>query len=128
MKRTSKNKLLFLPRSQYLSRSKYLLALLVACVLAASAARADSQTGHITRVTYVGSTLMIMLDTGPPTSCSATPFGWMMVPASFTSMIAFVSGLWFRGDAAAKSLGVYTSGIDGSGYCQISQIDTQSAG
>jgi hypothetical protein len=128
MKRISTNDFLFRRRLQHLTKAKNLAALLAACVLAASAARADSQTGHITRVTYVGSTLMIMLDTGPPTSCSATPFGWMMVPASYTPMIAFVSGLWFRGDAAAKSLGVYTSGIDGSGYCQISQIDTGTAG
>jgi len=127
MKRISKNNRLFLQPLQF-PRLQCIAALLAAFVLVAPAAHADSQTGHITRVTYVGNTLMIMLDAGPPTNCSATPFGWMMVPASYTPMIAFVSGLWFRGDAAAKSLAVYTSGIDGSGYCQISQIDTESAG
>ena len=69
-----------------------------------------------------------MMDTGPPTNCSATPYGWMMIAPQYTPMIAFVTGLWFRGDAAAKQLAVYTSGIDSTGYCQISQIDTEAAG
>jgi len=130
MKRISKNKPLILLRLHFVVRSQYLSALLAASMLAATSALAadTNQSGHITRVTYFANTLMIMLDVGPPTNCAATPFGWMMVPASNTPMIAFVSGLWFRGDAAAKSLVVYTSGIDGSGYCQINQIDTESAG
>jgi hypothetical protein len=52
----------------------------------------------------------------------------MMIPAANTPMISFVLGLWMRGDAAAKSLSIYTSGVDGGGYCQVSQIDTGTAG
>jgi hypothetical protein len=104
------------------------LSVLVAAALSFATAHADSQTGHITRVTYYANTVMIMMDVGPPTNCSSTPAGWMMIPASYTPMISFVSGLWFRGDAASKQLSVYTSGIDGTGYCQITQIDTLSAG
>jgi hypothetical protein len=107
---------------------QYRLTLLIAAVLAFATVHADSQTGHITRVSYTTAGVLIMLDTGPPASCSATPYGWMMIAAPYTAMISFVSGLWFRGDAAAKQLAVYTSGIDGTGYCQISQIDTEAAG
>jgi len=130
MKRISKNKLLFLRSLQFLSRSKYLPILLAASFLAASSAQAADtyQSGHITRVSYTTAGVLIMLDAGPPTNCSATPYGWMMIAPQYTAMSAFVTGLWFRGDAAAKQLAVYTSGIDGTGYCQINQIDTDSAG
>jgi hypothetical protein len=107
---------------------QYRLTLLIAAVLAFSTVHADAQTGHITRVSYTTAGVLIMMDTGPPTNCSATPYGWMMIAPQYTPMIAFVTGLWFRGDAAAKQLAVYTSGIDSTGYCQISQIDTEAAG
>jgi hypothetical protein len=109
-------------------KRKYRLALLIAGSLAFATVHADVQNGHISRVAYVTAGVLIMLDTGPPSSCAATPYGWMMISAPYTAMISFVSGLWFRGDAASKSLSVYTSGIDGTGYCQISQIDTGTAG
>jgi hypothetical protein len=130
MKRISKNNLLLLRRLQFLGRSKYLRALLATSVLAASSAQAadGNQTGHITRVSYATTGVLIMLDVGPPTNCTATPYGWMMIAAPYTAVISFVTGLWFRGDAAANQLTVYTSGIDGTGYCQINQIDTLSAG
>jgi hypothetical protein len=104
------------------------LTLLIAGILGFATAHADVQSGHISRVAYTTVGVLIMLDTGPPASCSATPYGWMMIAAPYTAMISFVSGLWFRGDASAKQLAVYTSGIDSTGYCQISQIDTESAG
>jgi hypothetical protein len=109
-------------------RLRYLFSLLATSMLVASSAQADAVTAHITRVSYITTGVLIMLDTGPPTNCSGTPSGWMMIAAPYTAMIAFVSGLWFRGDAAAKPLVVYTSSIDGTGFCQISQIDTMSAG
>jgi len=43
-------------------------------------------------------------------------------------MLAFVTGLWMRGDAADKSLVIYTTATDGTGFCQVNQIDTQSGG
>lgn len=90
---------------------------------------ADSyQTGHITRVSYTADSLIIMLDSGPPTNCAGSAYGWMMVPAANKPMLAFVTGLWMRGDAAAESIVVYTNPTDSSGFCQISQLDTQSAG
>jgi hypothetical protein len=90
---------------------------------------ADSYVvGYITRVSFAGDHIIIMVDAGVPTNCTGTPFGWMTVPDANKPMQAFVTGLWMRGDAASKQLAVYTTGIDSSGFCQISQIDTQSAG
>jgi hypothetical protein len=130
MKRISRNKHLFLRHLKFLSTTKYLPALLAASMVACSSAQAADtyQSGHITRVSYTTAGVLIMLDTGPPTNCSATPYGWMMIATPYAAIISFVSGLWFRGDAAANQLVIYTSGIDSSGYCQITQIDTQSAG
>ena len=52
----------------------------------------------------------------------------MMISSSSTPMVAFVTGLWMRGDAAQKQITIYTTGIDSSGNCVINQIDTGSAG
>ena len=52
----------------------------------------------------------------------------MVVPAANKPMLAFVTGLWMRGDAADKTLVFYTSPTDGTGFCQVNQIDTQTAG
>jgi hypothetical protein len=90
---------------------------------------ADSyQIGYISRVSYTGDHLIIMLDSGVPTNCAGTTYSWMMVPAANKPMLAFVTGLWMRGDAATKQVVVYTTPTDSSGFCQINQIDTQSAG
>jgi hypothetical protein len=86
------------------------------------------QSGHISRVSYTGDHLIIMLDGGPPTNCAGTTFGWMLVPAANKPMLAFVTGLWMRGDAAQKAVVVYTSPTDASGFCQVDQIDTEGAG
>jgi hypothetical protein len=79
--------------------------------------------GRISNVTFSGDVILIMLDTGVPDNCIGTPYGWMVIPAEYKSMKAFVLGLWMRGDAGQVPMTVYTSGRDGSGYCQINQID-----
>jgi hypothetical protein len=87
------------------------------------------QVGHITRVSYVTSGILIMIDNAVPTNCTGTPYGWLMISSSSTSMMAFVTGLWMRGDAAQVSVTIYTGGIDSTtGYCQVGQIDTGTAG
>lgn len=91
-------------------------------------AAADYQTGHISRVSYVGDHLLIMIDTPLPGNCSNTTYSWMMVSATNKPMLAFVTGLWMRGDAADKPLVIYTSPTDGTGFCQVYQIDTEAAG
>lgn len=106
---------------------KYLLATSLGLCLfgfsAISNAYSTYQSGHIVNVTFAGNYALIMLDTPLPDNCVGTPYGWMAVPESSKVMNAFVLGLWLRGDAAQTNVVVYTSGIDGSGYCQINQID-----
>jgi hypothetical protein len=91
-------------------------------------AQANYVYGHINRVSFVPSAVLIMLDNGIPTNCAGTPAGWLMITASSGPIVAFVTGLWMRGDASQIQLVVYTSGIDSTGFCQVSQIDTQIAG
>jgi hypothetical protein len=130
MRRTSKKGVLFdcgLPSPWTLRCAS---ALLAAGMLMTSIAHAGAtyQSGHITRVAYATNGVLIMLDAGPPTNCSATPYGWMMMAPQYTAMISWVTGLWFQGTAASVQVTLYTTGIDSTGYCQINQIDTLNAG
>jgi hypothetical protein len=92
--------------------------------VAQSASAAENyQSGRITNVTFVATGVLIMLDSGLPTNCTGTPFGWMMIPSEAKPISAFVLGLWLRGDAASEPVTVYTTGRVGGGYCQVDQID-----
>ena len=103
--------------------------LLSAFLLARPAVAFDNyQLGHISRVSFVPNAVLIMLDNGIPTNCTGTPAGWLMINASSGPIVAFVTGLWMRGDASQVQLVVYTGGIDSTSFCQVSQIDTQTAG
>jgi hypothetical protein len=99
-----------------------------AAVLALLSGNANAQiasnyvTGQISNVTFIGDAALIMVDTGLPTNCTGTSWGWMRVPPENKSMTAFVIGLWMRGDAASVQVSVYTDGL-ASGYCRITQID-----
>jgi len=84
--------------------------------------------GHITRVSFATNGVIIMLDVGVPANCTGVAYGWLVVSSASTPLVAFVTGLWMRGDAPQKQLVVYTSGIDSTGACQVNQIDTGSAG
>jgi hypothetical protein len=79
--------------------------------------------GRISNVSLVGDMVFITLDTGLPDNCAGTPFGWMVVPASYKTMAAFVIGLRLSGNLRETNVVVYTTGRDGPGYCQIDQID-----
>ena len=81
-------------------------------------------SGHISNVTFDGDSVMIMVDVGLPDNCAGTPWGWMRIPAENKPIIAFVIGLWMRGDAAQTVVSVYTDGLAG-GYCRITQIDPE---
>ena len=106
-------------------KTKFLGSLLAFLTLCSTTANSGPtyNSGRITNVTFAGDTILVMLDVGVPDNCAGTPYGWMMIPASSKSMSAFILGLWLRGDLAQTSMSVYTSGRDGSGYCQIAQID-----
>lgn len=88
-----------------------------------AASAATYQDGSITNMTLVGDSVFIMLNSGLPDNCAGTPAGWMIIPGTAKAMSAFVLGLWMRGDASQVTLRVFTSGITGTGYCEINQID-----
>lgn len=47
----------------------------------------------------------------------------MKISAANKPMIAFVTELWMRGDAASTFVTAYTEGLVDDGYCRIPQID-----
>jgi len=105
-----------------------LFAMLLATLMSVPAhAYQNYETGHITRVSFNTDYILITVDAGVPTNCTGTFSGWMAIPSASKVMQAFVTGLWMRGDAADKSMVFYTTGIGATGFCEISQIDTQSA-
>lgn len=102
--------------------AKPVAAVLGIVVSAAAYAAPSWTTGHISNITYTGGTVFIMTDSPLPDNCAGTPSGWMVVPATDKAMIAFVTGLWMRGDAAQVTVSVYTTGLV-NGWCEINQID-----
>jgi hypothetical protein len=81
-----------------------------------------SIAGQINDVTVAGDEVLIRVNAGLPDNCAGTMFGWMRIPPESKAMIAFVIGLWMRGDASQTSVVVYTDGMVGS-YCRVNQID-----
>ena len=82
---------------------------------------ADSYLGgNVTNMTSYSGGLLIMLDSGVPTNCTGTSYGWMLIRAENKVMIAVVLTMFAMGK---KSATIYTSGILGSGYCEINQYD-----
>jgi len=108
----------------HLGKTLKLFAVLAGITAGAAPAQAASTylSGHINNVTFGSSSIMIMLDTGLPDNCAGSPCGWMVVPDSYKSMVAFVLGLWMRGDQAEVGVTVYTDGLV-NGYCRVNQID-----
>lgn len=67
-------------------------------VLSNPASAADTyQTGSIVNVTTTKEGLMVMLDSGLPTNCAATSFGWMLIPEANKTMVAATLALWLTG-------------------------------
>ena len=98
----------------------------VVCVRTGSVQK--NENAHIARVACVSTGVLIMIEGALPTNCAGTPCGWLMVGSSSTGMIAFITGLWMRGDASQMSVVVYAAGVDSMTYCQVNQVDTPGNG
>jgi len=99
--------------------------ILISLVLAFSSQLANSaehyQSGAIKNITSTPAGLMIMMDSGLPSNCEGTPFGWMLIEQKNTTMISVVLAAWASNN---KSGTVYTSGRpNGTGYCIVNQFD-----
>jgi hypothetical protein len=79
-------------------------------------------SGHISNVTFASDVVMIMVDAGLPDNCVGSGWGWMKISSEKKAMMAFVLGLWMRGDAAQTVVTVYTGGLV-DGLCRVDQID-----
>lgn len=87
-----------------------------------------SQTGHISSMTTVNngvSGILILLDSGLPTNCTGTPYGWLWIPDG-TTIDAYVLGLWLSGTESSVLVTVYTSGLATNGFCEVTQIQPSS--
>jgi hypothetical protein len=103
-----------------------MLRLVFACALlcasASSFAAADHQHGRISSITFETDRILLMLDSGLPTNCAGTPYGWMAVPGNHKTIQGSLLGLSLRGDVKQVAMTVYAAGIDSTGFCQVTQI------
>lgn len=104
-------------------RSKAGMAALMILASTTATAYENYQEGRITNVSVVGTSVLVMLDTGMPTNCTGSPNGWMEVTEDKKAMQSLVLGIWMRGTAAAVNVTVYTDARTGGGWCKITQID-----
>jgi hypothetical protein len=101
--------------------TRNLAAALLLTVHAAGLQAADTyQSGRIVNITTLPQGLLLMLDSGPPTSCAGTSYGWMLIPETAKTMVATTLLLWFSG---SREITVYVGPYSGSGYCNITQLD-----
>ena len=101
---------------------RYLNALVAASILLASGpTRAGDNYlyGSVINMTTDASGIFIMLDTGVPTNCASSPYGWMQIKAANKTMIAVFLTMYALGKKVAT---VYTIPTP-SGYCEITQYD-----
>lgn len=95
-------------------------AVLVACAAAGASpafAAADWNRGNIIDFTTSTAGVMIRLDVGQPTNCSA-PNGWMLIPEANRSMVALALTMWANSAAAVDVYVTWTGG-----YCVVNQLD-----
>ena len=102
---------------------KLFLLFYLSAISAAPFAAENYQSGKIKNLTAITSGIMIMLDTGLPSNCAGTPYGWMLIKQEHTALTSVVLAAWASGN---KSGTVYTSGREGGvGFCLVSQFDPE---
>lgn len=78
-------------------------------------------SGYISNLSSTGVGLLIMLEgKALPDNCEGSPFGWMKIKSENKTMISVALTVWTKGD---KQVTVYSSGLDSTGYCVITQFD-----
>lgn len=105
-------------------KNRLLSALVAVAVLISNSAYAfpNYSVGHIANVTFVNNDVLITLDVAKPDNCAGGN-GWLRISGDNKPMVAFVLGLWMRGDLSGPEVTIYTGGLDSSGYCLIGQLD-----
>ena len=98
---------------------KFMITCFCFCVSITAHANTNYKSGTISNLTSTTAGIMIMLDTGIPTFCEGTPYGWMLVKNVNSAMVSTVLAAWVSGK---KTGTVYVSQRT-SGYCIINQFD-----
>jgi len=101
--------------------ARYLIAAFALTAASSIWAAESYQTGTITNITTIPEGVLLMLDVGPPTNCTGTPYNWMLVPEANKTMVAAVFMMWMSGQrrVTVYSAGAYT----GNGFCKLGQVD-----
>ena len=101
--------------------ARCLLVIGLLCTDTQALAAAEYLNGRINNITTTADGLMLTLDTGLPTWCTGTPYGWMFIPQAHKTMVATVLALWLSG---AREVTVYVNPYSaGSGFCTVNQVD-----
>lgn len=103
-----------------IARLKILMFFVMLIGSKSSFSAVDNIQGNIINVTGITSGLMLKLDSGIPTNCTGTPYGWMLIRAENKPMIALVLTMYAYGKRAAV---VYTNPVVAGGFCEINQFD-----
>jgi hypothetical protein len=77
-------------------------------------------SGTMTNITSGTPGLMLMLDTGVPTNCAGSPYGWMLIPEANKTMIATALMAWHSGNRVVT---VYTNAAPSGSLCIVNQFD-----
>lgn len=80
------------------------------------------QPGIINNITTIPEGVLLMLDSGPPTNCAGTAYGWMLVPEANKTMVATVLMMWISGQ---RKVVVYSQPYTGTGVCTLTQVDPE---
>jgi len=99
---------------------KLIISVLFLVLSSTASANTNYKRGTISNLTSTTSGIMIMLDTGLPTFCEGTPYGWMFIKKEHTALISTVLAAWVSGK---KTGTVYVFDRNGTGYCEINQFD-----
>jgi len=76
--------------------------------------------GNVVNITSGPAGLMLTLDSGVPSNCAGTPYGWMLIRAENKIMAAVVLTMYAYGKRGAT---VYTTAAAAGGFCEINQFD-----
>ncbi|MBF0298633.1 MAG: hypothetical protein HQK51_07935 [Oligoflexia bacterium] len=100
--------------------AKIMVCLLLAVITSGVAFAEDFHLGgKVNRITSVENGLLVMLDSGVPTKCQGTPYGWILIPETNKTMVTLAI---LANQLNLKYVVIYTKGLV-NGVCTATQVD-----
>ena len=100
---------------------KFLFGFLCLAFSVSVTANGNNKSGDIVNLTATTAGIMIKLNSGLPSNCDGTPYGWMLIKKEHTAIISAVLAAWVSDKKAGV---VYVSGRENAnGYCLVNQFD-----